>query len=88
MRVKMKTTTNWQGKLRRPGDILTVDDSVAKRWERNKIAVIVEDKKGKKGNPDDGLESLSIEELRTMAEDRGITPGNMKRDDLIAAIRG
>lgn len=94
MRVKMKTTTNWQGKLRRPGDILTVDDSVAKRWERYGLAEVIGEKKGKKEVPDDApvaagndLESMPIEDLRKMAEDLGIAPGNMKKADLIAAIR-
>lgn len=90
MKVKMKTTTNWKGKLRRPGDNLTVDEAVAKRWERNGIAVITDKKSGKpdKETPADSLESLTVVELQGLAEEKGIAPGNMKKDDLIAAIRG
>ncbi|HQD86973.1 MAG TPA: Rho termination factor N-terminal domain-containing protein [Bacillota bacterium] len=93
MKVKMKTTTNWKGKLRRPGDVLTVDDTVAKRWERYGLAEVIGEKRGKKEVPDDApvagndLESMPIEDLRKMAEDLGIAPGNMKKADLIAAIR-
>lgn len=89
MKVKMKTTTNWKGKLRKPGEILTVDEAVAERWKRYGLAEVIGEKKGKKelATPDDGLESLTLVELRKLAEDEGLAPGNMKKDDLITLIR-
>lgn len=89
MKVKMKTTTNWKGKLRKPGDVLTVDETVGKRWDRYGIAEVIEEKKGRKepDTPDDGLEALTIDELRKLAEEKGLAPGNMKKDDLVTLIR-
>lgn len=52
----MLTTTNWEGKLRRPGDVLLVDAAVAKRWERNRLAQILEEK-GKRGKDPTGAPS-------------------------------
>ncbi len=84
MKVKMLTITNWQGELRRPGDIVDVAADVAARWKRNGIATAVSEKKKESG----GLDRLTVAELQEMAVEKGIAPGNMKKDDLIAAIRG
>lgn len=84
MKVKMLTITNWQGELRRPGDVFDVASDVAARWERNGIAVAVKEKK----KESDGLDRMTVAELQEIAVEKGIAPGNMKKDDLIAAIRG
>ncbi len=52
MKVKMLVPTYWGGKQLKPGDTPEVDDAVAARWEKAKIAEIVAEKpkKVKKSN--------------------------------------
>lgn len=84
MQVKLITTTRWEGKLCRPGDVLDVDPAVAARWRRNQIAVPVESEEEPVGE----LEQLTLKQLQKIATDKGFVPGNLRKADLIMMIHG
>ena len=71
------------GKPLKPGDIIEVDEKVAERWGRNRIArvVVEEQEEGDKTK-------LTVAELKEIAEANGVdVSGLKKKDEIIAALQ-
>ena len=77
------------GKPLKPGDIIEVEQTVAERWERNRIAKIIASNTGQTGGSDEGGNAnLTVAALREIAEANGVDlSGLKKKDDIIEALR-
>ena len=65
MLVQMISSTHY-GKPLQPGDMVEVNETIAKRWEKAKIAIVVEQPKTEKA-----LEDMTAKELFELCVERG-----------------